>query len=553
MTESTAEEKKSLNFIEQIIENDLKTAKHQSIYTRFPPEPNGYLHIGHAKAICVDFGMALQYKGKCNLRFDDTNPTTEDEEYVNSIKKDIEWLGFKWDKELNSSDHFDRLHEYALQLIHEGLAYVCEQTPEEMAAFKGTPTEPGKNSPYRDRSVVENLELFRKMGSGEIPEGKMSLRAKIDMAHSNMHMRDPILYRIKHASHHRSGDKWKIYPMYDYAHGICDALEGITHSICTLEFEVHRPLYEWLNNTLNTPAKPQQIEMARLNLAYTITSKRKLLELVKGGYVNGWDDPRMPTISGIRRRGFTPEAIRNFCDKIGISKRESLTDYSLFEFCAREHLNKTSNRVMAVFNPLKVIVTNYPENKEELCEAVNNPEDENAGKRSLPFSRELYIEKDDFKEDADNKFFRLAPGKEVRFKHAYYITCNEVIKNNAGEIIELHCTYDETTKGGWSNDGRKVKGTIHWLSAKHAVKATAKLYDRLFLVENPAKEENYLSTLNPNSLIEKAIWVEPSVLQAKAEDRYQFDRTAYFCVDKDSTPENLIFNRTVTLKDSWGA
>ena len=551
-TEPVSEEKKALNFIEQIIESDLNSGKHQSIYTRFPPEPNGYLHIGHAKAICVDFGMANQYQGKVNLRFDDTNPETEDVEYVNAIKNDIQWLGFNWDKELNSSDHFDKLYDYAQVLIKNGKAYVCELSSEQMASDKGTPTNPGKNSPFRDRSVEENLTLFHKMAKGDIEEGKMSLRAKIDMADSNMHLRDPILYRIKHATHHRSGDKWKIYPMYDYAHGICDALEGITHSICTLEFEVHRPLYEWLNNTLDTPTKPQQIEMARLNLAYTITSKRKLKELVTGNHVNGWDDPRMPTISGIRRRGFTPESIRNFCEKIGVSKRESVSDYSLFEFCAREHLNKVSQRVLAVFNPIKVIITNYPEGKEEMCDAVNNPEDESAGKRQIPFSRELYIEQDDFKENADNKFFRLALGKEVRFKYAYYITCNEIIKNVDGEITALHCTYDETTKGGWSNDGRKVKGTIHWLSAKHAIKAKANLYERLFTAENPAKADDFLSTINPNSLQEKPVWVEPSLLTAKAEQKFQFERNAYFCLDKDSTSDHLIFNRTVTLKDNWG-
>lgn len=541
-------EKESLNFIEQIITNDLQSGKHNEIYTRFPPEPNGYLHIGHAKAICTDFGLAVKFNGKVNLRFDDTNPETEEIEYVNAIKEDIEWLGFNWDKELYSSDHFEKLYQYALQLIKNGKAYVCEQTADEIAAFKGTPTTPGKNSPFRDRSVDENLALFEKMKNGEIEVGKLSLRAKIDMAHTNMHMRDPLMYRVRNKEHFRTGNKWNIYPMYDYAHGVCDAIENITHSICTLEFEVHRPLYEWFNKELNTPSQPQQIEMARLNLNYTITSKRKLLKLVEGNYVSGWDDPRMPTIKGFRRRGYTPESIRVFCDKAGISKRESISDTALLESCLRDHLNKITNRVMAVLDPLKVIITNYPEDKEELCDAINNPEDESAGKRQIPFSRELYIEQSDFMEDAPKKFFRLTVGKEVRFKYAYYITCNEVIKDEHGNIIELHCTYDETTKGGWSDDGRKIKGTIHWVSAKHAQNAKVNFYDKLFTVENPAKEEDFLSTLNPNSHQEKMILIEPSVLKAKLEDKFQFDRTGYFCVDRLSSPENLIFNQTVLLR-----
>lgn len=541
-------EKESLNFIEQIITNDLQSGKHNEIYTRFPPEPNGYLHIGHAKAICTDFGLAKKFNGKVNLRFDDTNPETEEIEYVNAIKEDIEWLGFNWDKELYSSDHFEKLYQYALQLIKNGKAYVCEQTADEIAAFKGTPTTPGKNSPFRDRSVDENLALFEKMKNGEIEVGKLSLRAKIDMAHTNMHMRDPLMYRVRNKEHFRTGNKWNIYPMYDYAHGVCDAIENITHSICTLEFEVHRPLYEWFNKELNTPSQPQQIEMARLNLNYTITSKRKLLKLVEGNYVSGWDDPRMPTIKGFRRRGYTPESIRVFCDKAGISKRESVSDTALLESCLRDHLNKITNRVMAVLDPLKVIITNYPEDKEELCDAINNPEDESAGKRQIPFSRELYIEQSDFMEDAPKKFFRLTVGKEVRFKYAYYITCNEVIKDDQGNIKELHCTYDETTKGGWSDDGRKIKGTIHWVSAKHAQNAKVNFYDKLFTVENPAKEEDFLSTLNTNSHQKKMILIEPSVLKAKPEDKFQFDRTGYFCVDRLSTPENLIFNQTVLLR-----
>ena len=547
MSEETTE-KKSLNFIEERIEQDLKSGKHQAVQTRFPPEPNGFLHIGHAKAICVDFGLAAAYKGKCNLRFDDTNPLTEDELYVEAIKKDIEWLGFNWNQELTSSGHFQQLYDYALSLIKKGLAYVCDQTPEEMAADKGTPTVPGKESPFRSRSVEENLALFQRMAAGEFEEGSKSLRAKIDMAHTNMHMRDPIMYRIRKQAHHVTGNQWKVYPMYDYAHGVCDAIEGITHSICTLEFEVHRPLYEWFNNQIDTPAKPQQIEMARLNLAYTITSKRKLLQLVNEGFVEGWDDPRMPTISGLRRRGYSPASIRKFCDKVGVSKRESLTEIGLLEFCAREDLNKTSNRVMAIFDPLKVVITNYPEAQTEECEAKNNPEDDAAGTRKLPFGRELYIERSDFMEDAPKKFFRLTNGKEVRFKFAYYITCNEVIKDEEGKIVALHCTYDPQTKGGWSDDGRKVKGTIHWLSAEHAVPAKVNLFEHLFTVENPAKTDDFLTSLNPESKKTVEVLVEPGLKQSKPGDRVQFERTAYFCVDTESTPDHLVFNRTVTLK-----
>jgi glutaminyl-tRNA synthetase len=550
MSENETKEK-SLNFIEQIIEKDLKEGKHKEIHTRFPPEPNGYLHIGHAKAICADFGLGRKYNGKVNLRFDDTNPEKEDQTYVDAIKEDIKWLGFDWDNELHASDHFQKLYDYAVQLIKDGKAYVCEQTAEEIASYKGTPTVPGKPSPFRDRSVEENLELFEKMAKGEVEEGSLSLRAKIDMAHANMHMRDPLMYRVRKKEHHRTGSQWSIYPMYDFAHGVCDAIEGITHSICTLEFEVHRPLYEWFNKALNTPAQPQQIEMARLNVDYTITSKRKLLQLVEGGHVNGWDDPRMPTIMGIRRRGFTPESIRTFCDKVGISKRESITEYSLLEACARDHLNKVANRVMAVMDPLKVVITNYPEGEEEWCEAINNPEDESAGKRNIPFSKELFIERSDFMEDAPKKFFRLTQGKEVRFKYAYYITCNEVVKDDSGEIVELHCTYDPATKGGWSDDGRKVKGTIHWVSAKHAVKAEVNLYDRLFQEPAPGKMENFLEALNPDSFQKQEVLVEPSVAQLAPETKVQFERTGYFCVDKDSSEEKPVLNRTVMLRDNW--
>jgi glutaminyl-tRNA synthetase len=547
-TENETEVKKSLNFIQQMISDDLASGKHQAVQTRFPPEPNGFLHIGHAKAICVDFGMAKEFGGQCNLRFDDTNPETEDEVFVQAIEQDIKWLGFNWKKQHTSSGHFDQLFAYAKELIEKGLAYVCELTPEEMASDKGTPTEPGKNSKYRDRSVEENLLLFDQMATGELEEGKMSLRAKIDMAHTNMHMRDPIMYRIRKKAHHRTGTKWNVYPMYDFAHGVCDAIEGITHSICTLEFEVHRPLYEWFNDALDTPTKPQQIEMARLNLGGTITSKRKLKQLVEGAHVTGWDDPRMPTISGIRRRGYTPEAVRMFCDKVGVSKRESVTEQSLLDFCVREDLNKTSNRVMAVFDPLKVVITNFPEGQEEMCEAKNNPGDEQAGTRQIPFTRELYIEKSDFMEDAPKKFFRLTQGKEVRFKFAYYITCNEVIKDENGEITELHCTYDESTKGGWSDDGRKIKGTMHWVSANQAVEAKVNLYENLFTVDNPAKEEDFITCLNPSSLVETTALVEPSLLDSTPGDRFQFERTAYFCADKESTKNHLIFNRTVTLR-----
>ena len=544
------EEEKSLNFIEQIIEADLASGKHKEIYTRFPPEPNGYLHIGHAKAICLNFGLGEQYNGKVNLRFDDTNPTAEKQEYVDAIKENIQWLGFKWEKELHTSDHFQQLYEYAIQLINQGNAYVCEQSAEEIAKSKGTPTEPGTNSPYRDRSIEENLVLFEKMKNGEVEEGSMTLRAKIDMAHSNMHMRDPLMYRIIKEKHHRTGLNWVIYPIYDFAHGVSDAIEGITHSVCTLEFEVHRPLYEWFNNTINTPAKPQQIEMARLNISNAVTSKRKVKKLIDQGVVFGWDDPRLTTLAGIRRRGIPAQAIRDLAEGVGVSKRNSITEMSRLDYYTRQVLNKTANRVMAVLDPLKVTITNFEEGKVEMCEAKNNPEDESAGTREMPISRTLYIERADFMEDAPKKFFRLTNGKEVRFKHGYYITCNEVLKDAQGNITELLCTYDPTTKGGWSDDGRKIKGTIHWVSAEHALKAKVNLYEELFNSENPEEGgRDFMEDINPNSLEVIDAFVEPSVKELLPGTTVQFDRTGYFCLDKSSTSENIVFNRTVTLRD----
>ena len=544
------EEEKSLNFIEQIIEADLASGKHKEIYTRFPPEPNGYLHIGHAKAICLNFGLGEQYNGKVNLRFDDTNPTAEKQEYVDAIKENIQWLGFKWEKELHTSDHFQQLYEYAIQLINQGNAYVCEQSAEEMAKSKGTPTEPGTNSPYRDRSIEENLVLFERMKNGEVEEGSMTLRAKIDMAHSNMHMRDPLMYRIIKEKHHRTGLNWVIYPIYDFAHGVSDAIEGITHSVCTLEFEVHRPLYEWFNNTINTPAKPQQIEMARLNISNAVTSKRKVKKLIDEGVVFGWDDPRLTTLAGIRRRGIPAQAIRDLAEGVGVSKRNSITEMSRLDYYTRQVLNKTANRVMAVLDPLKVTITNFEEGKVEMCEAKNNPEDESAGTREMPISRTLYIERADFMEDAPKKFFRLTNGKEVRFKHGYYITCNEVLKDAQGNIKELLCTYDPTTKGGWSDDGRKIKGTIHWVSAEHALKTKVNLYEGLFNSENPEEGgRDFMEDVNPNSLEVIEAFIEPSVKYLAPGTTVQFDRTGYFCVDKDSDTDNIIFNRTVTLRD----
>ena len=547
---------KPLNFIEEFIEEDFKNGVYDGrVHTRFPPEPNGYLHIGHAKSICLNFGIAKKYNGLTNLRFDDTNPVTEDVEYVDSIMEDIKWLGFDWEGRLYyASDYFGELYNYAMILIRKGKAYVCDMSAEEISNTRGTPTRPGKESPYRNRSVEENLDLFIRMHDSEFPDRSRVLRAKIDMASPNMQMRDPILYRILHASHHRTGDAWCIYPMYDFAHGQSDSIERITHSICTLEFEVHRPLYDWLIREIGIYA-PRQIEFARLNLSYTVMSKRKLLELVKEGRVNGWDDPRMPTICGLRRRGYTPESIRNFADVIGVAKRDNVIDVSLLEFCIREDLNKKADRVMAVINPLKVILDNYPADKNEEIDATNNPEDESHGKRKVPFSRELYIEKEDFMENPTAKYFRLSPGKEVRLRSAYIIKCESFMKDPAsGEITEVHCTYDPATKSGMPESNRKVKGTLHWVSVKHAVKAQIRLYDRLFIKENPDDAEegkDFKDFLNPDSLKVTTGYLEPASGKAKPGDKFQFERLGYFCVDKDSSEDKRIFNRTVTLKDSW--
>jgi len=558
MTETTiipAEEpKQSTNFIHAIIDEDILNGKNGGhVITRFPPEPNGYLHIGHAKSICLNFGTARKYNGKCNLRFDDTNPVKEEIEYVDAIKEDIQWLGFQWDAEYYASDYFEQLYQWAIMLIHKGKAYVCDLTQAEIARDRGTPQKPATPSPYRDRPMKENLELFERMRKGEFPDGTRTLRAKIDLASPNMHMRDPVLYRILHADHHRTGSNWCIYPMYDYAHGQSDSIEGITHSICTLEFEVHRPLYDWFIKELEIHA-PQQIEFARLNIDYTVMSKRKLLELVKNNYTAGWDDPRMPTICGLRRRGYTPESIRNFAEKVGIAKRDNMIELSLLEFCIREDLNKRAARVMGVLNPLKVVITNFPEGEVDMLEAINNPEDETMGTRQIPFTREIYIERDDFMENPPKKYFRLAPGAEVRLRYAYLITCNEVVKDASGEIVELHCTIDPASRGGQSPDGRKVKGTIHWVSEQHAVPVEVRLYDRLFSVPNPdnvPEGVDYKDNLNPDSLKTVAALVEPCLKDAKPETGYQFERLGYFCLDPDTTADRLVFNRTVTLKDSW--
>jgi glutaminyl-tRNA synthetase len=544
------------NFIRTIIENDLASRKHKKIVTRFPPEPNGYLHIGHAKSICLNFGLARDYGGVCHLRFDDTNPIKEDVEYVDSIMEDVHWLGFDWgDKLFYASDYFDQLYEYAEVLIKDGKAYVCDLSQEEIRATRGTLIVPGKESPYRNRSIEENLELFRRMKAGEFEDGSRCLRAKIDMASPNVNMRDPVIYRIKKAEHHRTGNKWVIYPMYDYTHCISDSLEGITHSLCTLEFEDHRPLYDWFLDQLPVPCHPQQIEFARLNLSYTVMSKRKLLELVQSGIVKGWDDPRMPTLAGMRRRGFTPEAVRDFVDRIGVAKADSLVDFELLQFCVREDLNKKANRVMVVLNPLKVTIENYPDDQVEEFEAVNNPEDETAGTRMVPFCKYLYIEQDDFSENPPKGWHRLAPGVEVRLKHAYYITCKEVIKDPEGNVTELICTYDPNSRGGWTPDARKVKGTIHWVSAKHYIDAEVRLYEHLFTIPdiNDIEEgKDYRDYLNPNSLkVLKNCKLEQSLKEAKIGDRLQFLRQGYFSVDYDSTPDNLVFNLIVTLKDSW--
>jgi len=548
----------SHNFIRSIIDEDLKTGKYGGrVHTRFPPEPNGYLHIGHAKAICLNFGLASDYNGLCNLRFDDTNPTKEEEEYIESIKKDIKWLGFDWgDRLYYASDYFDQLYEYAIQLIKAGKAYVDDLSSDEIRKYRGTLTEPGVDSPYRNRSVEENLDLFKAMRNGEFEDGSRVLRAKIDMASPNLNMRDPVMYRILHANHHRTGEKWCIYPTYDFTHGQSDSIEGITHSLCSLEFEDHRPLYDWFIKELNI-YHPQQIEFARLNLSYTVMSKRKLLELVKKGYVNGWDDPRMPTISGLRRRGFTPRSIRNFCDRIGVAKRDSMIDVALLEHCVREDLNKRAPRMMAVLHPLRVVIDNYPEGQVEDLEAVNNPEDLGMGTRKVPFSRVIYIEQEDFHEDPPKKFYRLAPGREVRLRYAYFIKCVDVVKDKkTGEVIELHCTYDQDTKGGTATDNRRVKATLHWVSAEHSLEAEVRLYDHLLLKENPMDEEDgadFTTFLNPRSLeILKFCRVEPGLRGAAPGSRYQFERQGYFCVDNmDSSDDLLVFNRTVSLRDTW--
>ena len=542
-----------MNFIEQIIEEDIQNGKNGArVHTRFPPEPNGYLHIGHAKSICLNFGVAQKYGGKTNLRFDDTNPVKEDTEYVDSIREDIKWLGFQWAAEFYASDYFDQLYLWAEQLIQDGLAYVDDQTQEEISKGRGVPTAPGVESPYRNRSVEENLDLFRRMKAGEFPDGSRVLRAKIDMASPNMHFRDPIMYRILHATHHRTGDKWCIYPMYDFAHGQSDSIEGITHSICTLEFEVHRPLYDWFCEALKIH-HPQQIEFARLNLNYTIMSKRKLLQLVKEHYVNGWDDPRMPTICGLRRRGYTPAAIRNFAETVGVAKRDNIIDVSLLEFCAREDLNKTAIRTMAVLDPVKLIIDNYPDDQVEMMDAVNNPEDESAGTRKIPFAKEVWIERADFRENADKKFYRLSIDREVRLKYAYIIKCTHIVKDENGEITEIHCTYDPMTKSGMPDSNRKVKATIHWVPVNHAKAAEVRLFDRLFSVPDPdncEEGQTFLDNLNPNSLEIKQAWVEEGLTYEKATaiKHFQFERIGYFYCDPDSTEEKLVFNKTVSLK-----
>jgi len=554
---STDESGRQADFIRTIIAEDIKARVYEGkVHTRFPPEPNGYLHIGHAKSICLNFGIAMDFGGLCNLRFDDTNPSKEEVEYVDSIREDVKWLGFSWDdREFYASDYFDRLYRYALELIRKGKAFVCDLSPQEIREYRGTLTEPGRESPYRNRTVEENIDLFERMRRGEFPDGSHTLRAKIDMASGNINMRDPVIYRIMHASHHRTGDAWCIYPMYDFAHGLSDSIEGITHSICTLEFEDHRPLYDWFLEELGV-FHPRQIEFARLNLGHTVLSKRKLIQLVEEGYVGSWDDPRMPTISGLRRRGYTPGAVRNFCDRIGVAKRDSTVDMALLEYCIREDLNKHAPRVMAVLNPLKVVIENYPEGQSENMEAVNNPEDPGMGTRSVPFSRVLYIERDDFNENPPKQFFRLAPGREVRLRYAYFIKCVGVIKDEkTGEVTELRCTYDPSTRGGDAPDGRKVKATLHWVSADHAVEAEVRLYDSLFTRENPNETEEgrtFKDYINPASLtVLKTCRVEPGLKEARSGASYQFERQGYFCLDSDSSPEKLVFNRTVTLKDTW--
>ncbi len=556
MSENSSTENERLDFVRQIVADDLETGKWDGrVVTRFPPEPNGYLHIGHAKSICLNFGIAQEFGGTCHLRFDDTNPTKEEDEYVESIKEDVRWLGFDWGENLfYASDYFDQLYDWAVKLIKKGLAYVCELTGDQVREHRGTLTEPGRNSPYRDRPVDENLDLFERMKNGEFPDGSRTLRAKIDMSHPNVNMRDPVMYRIMRATHHRTGDKWCIYPMYDFTHGQSDSIEKITHSICTLEFENHRPLYDWYLDALEV-YHPQQIEFARLNLNYTVMSKRKLLKLVREKYVSGWDDPRIPTICGLRRRGFSPAAIRLFCKRIGVNKFNSTIDYAFLEHCLREDLNKTSPRVMAVLDPVKITIENYPQDGQEMLEAINNPEDPAAGTRQVPFGRELYIEREDFMEDPPRKFFRLAPGREVRLRYAYFITCKEAVKDADGNITELICTYDPATRGGDAPDGRKVKATLHWVSAKHAKKARVNLYDHLFNCENPEEVpegKDFTENINPDSLkVLENCYIEPQLADAKPLDRFQFERIGYFCADSESTPDTPVFNKTVGLRDTW--
>ncbi|MCD6142173.1 glutamine--tRNA ligase/YqeY domain fusion protein [Candidatus Bipolaricaulota bacterium] len=553
------------DFIRQIVAADIAAGKNGGrVHTRFPPEPNGYLHIGHAKSICLNFGIAEEFGGLCNLRFDDTNPEKEDVEYINAIKEDVRWLGYDWeDREYYASDYFEQLYEWAEYLIKQGKAYVDDLSPEEISEYRGKAirdgdkiiTPPGKNSPYRDRSVEENLDLFRRMRAGEFPDGAKTLRAKIDMSHPNINMRDPVMYRIMRATHPRTGDEWCIYPTYDWAHGQSDAIEGITHSLCTLEFEVHRPLYDWFLDNLPVPHRPRQIEFSRLNLTYTVLSKRRLLQLVEEGHVNGWDDPRMPTIAGLRRRGYTPESIRDFCSRIGVTKAEGIVEYELLEYCLRQDLNKRAERRMAVLHPLKVVIDNYPEDQVEELEAINNPEDPSAGTRMVPFSKVLYIERDDFMENPVPKFYRLAPGREVRLRYAYFIRCTDVVKDEAGNIVEIHATYDPATRGGDAPDGRKVKATLHWVSAAHAIEAEVRLYDRLFKAKNPLQVEDgkdWLDNLNPESLVVlTGCKLEPSLAEVSPGDRFQFERVGYFCVDPDSKPGKPVFNRTATLRDTW--
>ena len=556
MEKSSDNTSKQRDFIRQIVAKDIEEGKWGGkVITRFPPEPNGYLHIGHAKAICLDFGIAQEFGGRCHLRFDDTNPTAEEEKYVQAIMEDVRWLGFDWGEHLYfASDYFEKMYDYAVELIKQGKAYVDDLSAEEIRQYRGTLTSPGKPSPYRDRSVEENLDLFARMRAGEFPDGAKVLRAKIDMASPNLNMRDPVMYRIIHAHHHRTGDKWCIYPTYDWAHGLEDSIEGITHSICTLEFENHRPLYDWFLDQLGVH-HPRQIEFARLNLTYTVLSKRRLLELVEAGLVNGWDDPRMPTISGLRRRGYTPQAIREFCRRIGVNKYNSIVDIALLEHCLREDLNKRAPRVMAVLNPLEVVIDNYPDGETEYLDAINNPEDPSAGTRKVPFSKTIYIEQDDFMENPPAKFYRLAPGREVRLRYAYFITCKDVVKDSTGKVVRLHCTYDPATRGGDAPDGRKVKATLHWVSARHAIEAEVRLYDRLFLKEDPTDVEeghDWKENINPDSLkILTNCKVEPSLAGAAPLSKYQFERLGYFCVDPDTTEDKLIFNRTVPLKDTW--